>query len=90
MTGIVSPQKVRLLSPFLKDAKEWASAIDAGSLFHIGIHRGKKLNFRVSVDVEYGRKRFVCGDLGMTRAGVRYGSGSMATRLFIILKNIVN
>jgi len=75
-----------LFSPFLKDAKEWASAIDAGSLFHIGIHRGKKLNFRVSVDVEYERKRFVC----MTRAGVRYGSGSMATRLLMILKNIVS
>ena len=37
----------------MKDTKEGFSAVLAGSLFHIGIVRGKKLFLKVSVDVEY-------------------------------------
>ena len=46
--------KVRLDSSLLKDTKEGASvAAAAGSLFQSGIVRGKKLNLKQSVDLEY-------------------------------------
>ena len=76
------PLEGQVVEPILKGCQ----IIDLSNRFwHREIQRGKKLNFRVSVDVEYGRKRFVCDDLSMTRAGVCYGSGSIATNLLMIL-----
>jgi hypothetical protein len=46
------------------------TATGAGRLFRRGIQRGKKLNFIMSVDVEYCRNRVLCGDLGLGLVGV--------------------
>ena len=56
---------VRACSPLLKDAKEGASAMDAGRVFQLGIVRGKKLYLKVSVDVEYWRYWSLWDDLGI-------------------------
>jgi len=61
------PVEGQVVEPILKGCQ----IIDLSNrCWHREIQRGKKLNFRVSVDVEYGRKQFVCDDLSMTRAGV--------------------
>ena len=46
----------------LKDAREGASAAEAGSLFHNSIVCGKRLCLKLSVDVQYCWKHHSCDE----------------------------
>ena len=67
-------------SPFLKDASEGASATEAGRVFHNGIVRGKNLNLKESVDVEYSLYFLEWAALVLAVDGVRYLEAGMSIR----------
>ena len=56
----------------MEDAREGASATDAGRSFQRGILRGKKLYLKVSDVGVIGKKPEPCGCLGIFLRGVRY------------------
>ena len=56
---------------FAKDAREGASAKEAGTNFHIGTVRGKQLHLKESEDVENSLNFLECVDLAFTVTGVR-------------------
>ena len=67
-------------SPFLKDASEGASAIEAGREFHRGIVRGKKLYLKESVDVDICLNFLEWAALVLDVEGVRYLAAGMSIR----------
>ena len=50
------------MNSLLKDAREGASAAEAGSLFHNSIVCGKRLCLKLSVDVQYCWKHRSCDE----------------------------
>ena len=68
-------------SPSLKDTKEGASATVAGREFHKGTVRGKKLDLKHSVDLNF----LVCDDLVLAVDGVKYTDEGMSTKSYTTL-----
>ena len=72
-------------SPSLKDAKEGASAVTAGTEFHKGFVRGKKLNLKQSVVGEICLNFLVCDDLVLAVEGVKCDDAGISTRSWTTL-----
>ena len=72
----------------MKDNKSGASAKVAGREFHNGMVQGKKLYFKVSVDVAYCLSFLPWCDLVLVEAGVTSAAG-ISTRPLMILNIIV-
>ena len=73
----------------MKDTKSGASAKVAGREFHNGMVQGKKLYFKVSVDVAYCLSFLPCCDLVLVEAGVTKSAAGISTRPLMILNIIV-
>ena len=61
----------------------------AGKEFHRGTVRGKKLNLKVSVEVERCLYFFLCDDLVLLIAGVKLSAAGMSIKSLTTLKNKV-
>ena len=73
----------------MKDTKSGASAKVAGREFHNGMVQGKKLYFKVSVDVAYCLSFLPWSDLVLVEAGVTKSAAGVSTRPLMILNIIV-
>ena len=73
----------------MKDTKSGASAKVAGREFHNGMVQGKKLYFKVSVDVAHCLNFLPWCDLVLVEAGVTKSAAGISTRSLMILNIIV-
>ena len=73
----------------MKDTKSGASAKVAGREFHNGMVQGKKLYFKVSVEVAYCLSFLPWCDLVLVEAGVTKSAAGISTRPLMILNIIV-
>ena len=69
----------------MKDTGSGASAKVAGREFHNGMVQGKKLYFKVSVDVAYCLSFLPWCDLVLVEAGVTKSTAGISTRPLMIL-----